>query len=208
MKLKKIASLMLAGIMAVSMLAACGSTTPNTDPTEPETPVDSSFATAVNAELNDKQKAIVTFENDATLSNALKAVADKFDSNTVNKNTTDWASGQVVTDFRVMLDCTDTDGISSDWENRTSNRTAADIIIVPGKYTEDGLAKEVAKFLGDKAVKQSVMKNGYNATATGKFYEYEYTGDIAVEAVVSLSGEVSAYIVGVVVNQTVTELAA
>ena len=205
MKLKKIASLMLAGIMAVSMLAGCKSGTPNTDPTEPETPVDSSFAAAVNAELNDKQKAIVTFENDATLSNALKAVADKFDSNAVNKNTTDWARGQVVADFRVMLDCTDDDGISSDWENRTSDRTAADIIIVPGKYTEDGLAKEVAKFLGNEAVKQSVMKNGYNAT--DKFYEYEYTGDIAVEAVVSLSGEVSAYIVGVVVNQTVTELA-
>ena len=206
MKLKKIASLMLAGIMAVSMLAGCKSGTPNTDPTEPETPVDSSFAAAVNDELDDKQKAIVAFENDATLSNALKAVADKFDSNAVNKDATDWARGQVVADFRVMLDCTDDDGIGSDWDDRTSDRTAAEIIIVPGKYTEDGLAKEVAKFLGNKAIKESVMKNG--ATVNKKFYEYEYTGDIAVEAVVSLSGEVSAYIVGVVVNQTVTEQAA
>ena len=205
MKLKKIASLMLAGIMAVSMLAGCKSGTPNTDPTEPETPVDSSFAAAVNAELDDKQKAIVTFENDATLSNALKAVADKFDSSTVNTNATKWATGQVLSDFRVMLDCTDAAGISDSWAERTSDRTAAEIIIVPGKYTEDGLAKEVAKFLGNNAVKQSVMKNGDGVG--GKFYEYEYTGDIAVEAVVSLSGEVSAYIVGVVVNQTVTEQA-
>ena len=206
MKLKKIASLMLAGIMAVSMLAGCKSGTPNTDPTEPETPVDSSFAAAVNAELDDKQKAIVTFENDATLSNALKAVADKFDSSTVNTNATKWATGQVLSDFRVMLDCTDNAGISDSWDKSTSDRTAAEIIIVPGKYTEDGLAKEVAEFLGDKAVKESVMKNG--KSIGGKFYEYEYTGDIAVEAVVSLSGEVSAYIVGVVVNQTVTEQAA
>ena len=206
MKLKKIASLALAGIMAVSMLAGCnGAASSGDDNGTTTTPVDNSFAASVNAEMNDKQKAIVTFESSADLVSAVNAVADKFNSNELNVNSTYWhRNPTIVNDFRDMLDADD-DGVSSDWTNNTSKRTAADIIIVPGKYTEEGLAKEIATYLGSNVVKNTVMPNG--DTVSGKMYKYTYTGDLAVTKVESLDGKVSAYVVGVVIEQTPTEIA-
>ena len=53
MKLKKIASLMLAGVMAVSMLAACGDNSSTTTPVVP--PVDdNTAASAISDALNDQ----------------------------------------------------------------------------------------------------------------------------------------------------------
>ena len=54
MKLKKIASLALAGIMAVSMLAGCNGSNGNEQPPASSSePTTSGFATSVNAELAD-----------------------------------------------------------------------------------------------------------------------------------------------------------
>ena len=207
MKLKKIASLALAGIMAVSMLAGCNGAASSGDDNETTTtPVDNSFAASVNAEMNDKQKAIVTFESSADLVSAVNAVADKFNSSELDVAITDWTKNKtILKDFRDMLDADAVDGVSSDWEDNNSKRTAADIIIVPGKYTEEGLAKEIATYLGDKVVKNTVMPNGDNVG--GKMYKYTYTGDLAVTKVESLNGKVSAYVVGVVIEQTPTEIA-
>ncbi len=211
MKLKKIASLALAGIMAVSMLAGCnGAASSGDDNGTTTTPVDNSFAASVNAEMNDKQKAIVTFESSADLASAVNAVADKFDSNELNVTKTDWPTNDSIKgDFRDMLDADADEGVSTvaDWNTNTSKRTAADIIIVPGRYTEEGLAKEIATFLGDKVVKNTVMPNGYKDNSANKFYKYTYTGDLAVTKVESLDGKVSAYVVGVVIEQTPTEVA-
>ena len=43
MKLKKIASLALAGVMAVSMLAGCATTKPETKPVDPDQPATGVF---------------------------------------------------------------------------------------------------------------------------------------------------------------------
>ena len=73
MKLKKIASLMLAGVMAVSMLAGCSTTSE-----EPQTPVDpqepaatSSIATALNAQLSTNQANALSFSANSDLANAM-----------------------------------------------------------------------------------------------------------------------------------------
>ena len=69
MKLKKIASLMLAGIMAVSMLAACGSETPDPNPGEGEgegtqtSGYSSVFGEAVSDAVKDMK--YVTFQDNA-----------------------------------------------------------------------------------------------------------------------------------------------
>src|SRR5699024_2022242 len=80
MKLKKIASLALAGIMAVSMLAGCSNANNNNGDDNDDTvvvPVDDSLATAVNSELSAKVKNTLPITADANLEAALKAVADK-----------------------------------------------------------------------------------------------------------------------------------
>ena len=79
MKLKKIASLMLAGIMAVSMLAGCEGKSNSGDDNNGEVvvPVDSSFAAAVNKLLNTAQKNTLGITADSTLDAALNNVMDK-----------------------------------------------------------------------------------------------------------------------------------
>ena len=69
MKLKKIASLALAGIMAVSMLAGCGEAASSSEPTTPPETV-TGAAAAINAEL-DNNKDKISFDNDSVLQNLL-----------------------------------------------------------------------------------------------------------------------------------------
>ena len=76
MKLKKIASLMLAGIMAVSMLAGCKSGTPNPNPGEGEG--EGNTATGYSATLGDKvsddvkELGYITFADSAAAEAALE----------------------------------------------------------------------------------------------------------------------------------------
>ena len=73
MKLKKIASLALAGIMAVSMLTACGEGDSNSTVTPP---VDNTTPTGLSAQLgaeaSDLTNSKVTFADSTALNNALK----------------------------------------------------------------------------------------------------------------------------------------
>ena len=72
MKLKKIASLLLAGIMAVSMLTACD-TTSNEQPTQPEQPTTpaTGYSATVQDKLSDIAKSKLTLSDDTKLDNAL-----------------------------------------------------------------------------------------------------------------------------------------
>ena len=201
MKLKKIASLMLAGIMAVSMLAACGDNAASSTPTEPVEPVDNSFAAAVNEELSDSEKAIVSFEADDALVSALTATADKLGDAFLSGTTISWKSGEDVENFREMMDAVGNEGIGDAFvAANTSDTTAASILVVPGNYTEDGMTKEVVKMLKGQ-INTAKMPN----ESTSHAYKYAYAGKIAVVKVNSLDGNNSAYVIGVVVDQTVTE---
>ena len=76
MKLKKIASLALAGIMAVSMLAGCKDGTNQEDPSSSsQVPTTANIVTYANDALTGKQKNVYTFHDNAELNTALQAVA-------------------------------------------------------------------------------------------------------------------------------------
>ena len=98
MKLKKIASLMLAGVMAVSMLTACNTANNDGDDNQGDdtivTPVDDSFATAINGELSTAQKNTLTITADSSLEAMLNKVADKFDDHALQIT-----AGNTVTSF-------------------------------------------------------------------------------------------------------------
>ena len=86
MKLKKIASLALAGVMAVSMLAGC-STTSNEVPQEPTTPPTttpvSGKSAVFEAQLTDLADVKITMEDSADLQAALDAAAQNVGSATI-----------------------------------------------------------------------------------------------------------------------------
>ena len=79
MKLKKIVSLALAGILAVSMLAGCGdngdSNSTVTPPVEDPTPA-SAIADALNDQLFSKQAALLSFQSDSKLASFLNRIAE------------------------------------------------------------------------------------------------------------------------------------
>ena len=86
MKLKKIASLALAGVMAVSMLAGCSTTSDKVpqDPTTPPTTTPVSGKSAVfEAQLSDLADVKITMSDSADLQAALDAAAQNVGSATI-----------------------------------------------------------------------------------------------------------------------------
>ena len=84
MKLKKIASLALAGIMAVSMFAGCAETNANSTTTPTPTPTPVSGASSVfAAELNPLASVKITMADDNNLQTALNAAAGNIGSATI-----------------------------------------------------------------------------------------------------------------------------
>ena len=86
MKLKKIASLMLAGIMAVSMLAGCNGSTTTDDNKEPEESVASDIVGAVEGALKlDNSGLVITVKENQVMGDALqKEVFDKQVANDID----------------------------------------------------------------------------------------------------------------------------
>ena len=86
MKLKKIASLALAGIMAVSMLTACGEGDSNSTVTPP---VDNTTSTGLSAQLGDEASDLtnskVTFADSTALNNALKHAVGNIGDRTISQ---------------------------------------------------------------------------------------------------------------------------
>ena len=197
MKLKKIASLMLAGIMAVSMLAGCkGAASSNT--ADPEVkPVDNSLSAYVNEKLDDELKNIVTFSSDSKLESALNKAASMVDENTLKTTSPTWiSSGAIFESFGEMLD-TNCDAIS-DFASTDKDSTAAFLYVVPGNFTEGGMKDQVVSMLKSDIVAAAKLP-GANGAGT---YRYTYTGKIAVVSVDSNNGDYSAYVVGIVIDQT------
>ena len=79
MKLKKIASLALAGVMAVSMLTACGEANNDSNtqkPTEPDVTPAAGYSAIFEDRLSAKSDANISMSDSADLNNALKAALE------------------------------------------------------------------------------------------------------------------------------------
>ena len=78
MKLKKIASLMLAGIMAVSMLAGCKDAASSSEPTKPETPVVGGYTATIYDLTSSTTKSVLKTKDNATLTTAFDRAEEQF----------------------------------------------------------------------------------------------------------------------------------
>ena len=129
MKLKKIASLMLAGIMAVSMLAGCEGKSNSGDDNNGEVvvPVDSSFAAAVNKLLNTAQKNTLGITADSTLDAALNNVMDKISTHELATALSDnnyqigFVTNSDAEDFRHLMGLDDDASLTTAVNNSTGN---------------------------------------------------------------------------------------
>ena len=215
MKLKKIASLMLAGIMAVSMLAGCEgkNTTSGDDNKDEQNQVTAaSVADYANSLLSDKQKSIFEFENSAELTTALQKVAGnskKFTSDEIEKykdayerEDVNALATELKNELKLDFDHGNTKGLASTTTKGT--KTATWVYGVSGKLAEDAAVQLVVNSWAPATMNDDSY---FPATISGKL-DCDYAAEIsAVKVTAPDDSKVSAWVVAIVVTQTAVEVA-
>ena len=208
MKLKKIASLALAGIMAVSMLAGCKS-----NPADPETPDEpvspsNSFTSTVLAEASDVTNTVLKASSNDRLDKAVVYAAN----NAYAKGGTDLAylaeTSEWVTLSKDYMTIVGVDYIDNGHNDSFVNKLNADkkdktiygMFYVARTRSDEWIANEVAEKLDYIATKLSADTNDYT---------YEYT--VSVAKADSSAGdeakrESDAVVVGIAISVDVTEV--
>ena len=210
MKLKKIASLMLAGIMAVSMLAGCGEASSNSTETPDVTPV-TGVAATVNGEL-DKNAKKVSFTDDSVVTNLL---TNYFKENPVEAG--NWTSATDAeakhTGWYTGLQDTIKAVIGAKNENHQGMGDFADDGSNVGTYfsmyvlNSDVLTQEDAlRMVGqnidslDLPTEGAVYDTGSTQTAKNK--DFSYTGTVAAIEAESKGGTESVWVIVATITQT------
>ena len=200
MKLKKIASLMLAGVMAISMLAACG----DTDKKDPASSTETSTATGYSAKLADEMKDLadedyITFEDNASDEAALKAaVAGAANINASNahffsklltlKKDNQWPWVQeVVADFNKKADVDDSWGQNKNiFSDSNANKhlngdyKMSILFAIDGSVSMDKVMEKVADALEDNGDK---FTNGLVEKISGTDTKYDCSYVVSVSVV-------------------------
>ena len=223
MKLKKIASLMLAGVMAVSMLAGCGesSSSSSESTTPPTTTVTTGIADAVNAVRSTREKNTLnlTYTESSSLAELLQVVAqDAYSKNSDAVKTAGGADGYadgygvakyVATTDSMYKKISDklTGGAVAGGYDAINDTVSAKgthkyvrMYTVGGNYSIEAAGNMVATMddQGLHEVAEGVNTSGAGTTA-------DYAADIAAVKVTSnVDSKVSAWVIAVVYTQTVT----
>ena len=193
MKLKKIASLMLAGVMAISMLAGCSNNGSNDNKGE-ETATGITIE-AVEAKLDKAVTDKVDFSADTALQTALQTAVKAAGDNAVN--------GVDANDIIKIADIKDTVTYLS-----TAPVDKKAVIVrtgvVEGIYNDAYIVNEIAKTLNNDLdnLPAASITSGDN---DDEYYTYEYAGNLAIEKVTATNGTDVAYVFVYSVTRTPTE---
>ena len=214
MKLKKIASLMLAGIMAVSMLAACGEGIENGDDENnvPVVPV-SDVATYANDALSNSQAKILNYATSDWLNDKLEEIVtnpSKFNSSTISNVYKD-TSAVVKQETTIKGELNNSlDGVKAGSDNGFVNFPADQVsqrwswvYLASGKIDEKSAVSAAAANIGQFVESASCAKT---LTYQGTNYDCDYTAEISALKVSNdrLDNE-SAWVIAIVLKQTVTK---
>lgn len=185
MKLKKIVSLALAGVMAVSMLAGCATgKKPGTGEGEGEGTA--AGYSAKFGEYVDTKLDYVTFADNATDAAALQSMVDNYSDSDLSLSTTGlgWvnANGVGVADFKKDADL-DEYTIGSFMENNsTTNMNVTykigSVYIADGTVSLDKALKAAAEDVKARLTSETSMpEQGVNNTV---YYDYSYVVSVSV----------------------------
>ena len=221
MKLKKIASLMLAGVMAVSMLAACGDNSSTTTPVVP--PVDDDTATsAISAALNDqlfsKQADLLSFESNSKLASLLDRIAEDDEDFEIRDDLVRGAGRPTLLNpFGADADVADIVDAAFNGTNPAVNMTNGDINVWHDDnraylyvYTVDGSMQDVDQIA--RTVMNGIAGNGlqdlvYDVAgivdegAIPAHMDYEYKGYAEMVKITNDNSSDTAWVVAVLVEQ-------
>ena len=218
MKLKKIASLALAGVMAVSMLAGCSNGT-KPDDGEKDPVVDSSLTGKVIAALDEDTTKNVEFKADSNLEAVLKKAVQNAGSAWTN------VYNIVYTDLTAIDDDLGNSNklaaVSTAGKTEASDKKESKAVFVE---KVEGQGKNIATIVKELANEVDVRKVGvtgaddvawkdlpaYSSDYTDNdkktyWYDFDYTAGVAVVAVSDAVTGATNYIVAVTVTRTPTQ---
>ena len=210
MKLKKIASLALAGVMAVSMLAGCSGKGNNSGNNNGNGVV---TATGVNADtvvaaLKDATTEAVKVTASSELQNELESVVKYLGDSS-------FSIGDMHDDFseRVMAAFTGVDYVEEFDFNIEDNYKKAQTVIftgatssVVGNDVDDTLSKlaiarSIDAAIGDLEMKENSLADGAEVKDGDDYYTFNYTAELAVVKVSNAAGQ-TAYVYACTVTCT------
>ena len=209
MKLKKIASLMLAGVMAVSMLAGCsGNGSNNNNNNDDPVVVPGVNVANVISQLNSDTTDKVTFSAGNTLQNALNDGVQDFGILSLGFN-----ENQIITYVGTLanVETTSNNAFSTGSNTADDEQTVMHAGVVDTNGMNDTYAlRELADAIDTSVASVTTMvENSLGANAQVQdgdtYYTYEYTGELAIAKVESVSGE-SSYIFVYTIDRTPTEV--
>ena len=217
MKLKKIASLMLAGVMAVSMLAGCNSAPvdDNTDDNNGNVVTPTSIVTAVNDGQSATNRVKINFTADAALDSALtkavKSIGDRWDSTGLNvemvrltgndliKNTT-FYTGDSVGYYGTAVDPNE-----DPWKNidGTVIEGMAAMPLMNVMSDKAAAEKAAAKIINEVVAELDDTTYAEGNTVSGeKYCDFSYTGTVSMVSSVENDGTVNYYFAFVITQTT------
>ena len=209
MKLKKIASLMLAGVMAVSMLAGCsGNGSNNNNNNDDPVVVPGVNVANVISQLDSDTTDKVTFSAGNTLQNALNDGVQDYGILSLNFN-----ENQIITYVRTLanVETTSNNDFRTGGDYKDDEQTVMNAGVVDTNGMNDTYALRALADAIDTSVANvtTMVENSLGANAQVQdgdtYYTYEYTGELAIAKVESVSGQ-SSYIYVYTIDRTPTEV--
>ena len=215
MKLKKFAALALAGMMAVSMLAACSDKTTTGEEEDNQIVATSDAVTYANDALSASMKEHATFKANPTLDGWVKDIAT---------DTSVFKATDIAHTYKNLFDAkgNGTDRLhQEDMREELTKKLMDSNVLVTADFTTVPADKAsqcrswlytISGSLDEKAAVQMAVKtvsgDDFPLTIEDNKYTCEYSPEISALRVTneSLTGE-SAWVVAIVVTQTVTEAA-
>ena len=201
MKLKKIASLMLAGIMAVSMLAGCKGNAVNENPGEqPEEPTTSGYSAVFEDAMDpdDIADGKITMSDNADLTARLNKAIGNLSADTIDDFYNGNAAGQQVVlhfaggaayaDLRVIAELmdaesetqafSDADDMLANMDDVTTAKTVTLLYAVNSAVDANEAVEQIARRL-DGQIGNLPINNDQQAAPTESVH-FVYTGSVSV----------------------------
>ena len=217
MKLKKIASLMLAGVMAVSMLAGCNSAPvdDNTDDNNGNVVTPTSIVTAVNNGQSATNRVKINFTADAALDSALtkavKSIGDRWDGDGLNDelvrltgndliDTQMFYTGDTNTNFGTTVDPN-----ADRWKNidGTVIEGMTAVPLMNAMSDKAAAEKTAAKIINEVVAELDDTTYAEGVTVSGdKYCDFSYTGTVSMVSSVANDGTVNYYFAFVITQTT------
>ena len=221
MKLKKIASLMLAGVMAVSMLAACGDNSSTTTPVVPPVAGNtaaSAISDALNDQLFSKQADLLSFESNSKLASLLVRIAEDDEDFEIRDNLVSGAGRPTLLNPVVDVDINNIVNAAFNGTNPAVRMTNADILVNHDDnlaylyvYTVDGSMQDVDQIaravMNGTAAGNGLQDHVYdvagivNEGTIPEQTDYEYKGYAEMVKITNDNSSDTAWVVAVLVEQ-------